>query len=67
LKACACAPKEGRYKFLKIGRPMDEMSFEAGIGRARAIAIRDPESIKTKELERHGIRAGEPPQPVRKR
>jgi len=43
------------------------MPFEAGIGRARVIAIRDPESIKTKELERHGIRAGEAPQPARKR
>ena len=45
--------------FVKNGKSMDEMPFEAAIGRARVIAIRDPESIKTKELERHGIRAGE--------
>ena len=45
--------------FLKNGKTIDEMPFEAAIGRARVIAIRDPESIKTKELERHGIRAGE--------
>jgi len=45
--------------FVKNGKSIDEMPFEAAIGRARVIAIRDPESIKTKELERHGIRAGE--------
>ena len=45
--------------FVKNGKKIDEMPFEAAIGRARVIAIRDPESIKTKELERHGIRAGE--------
>ena len=45
--------------FVKNGKTIDEMPFEAAIGRARVIAIRDPESIKTKELERHGIRAGE--------
>ena len=45
--------------FVKDGKSIDEMPFEAAIGRARVIAIRDPESIKTKELERHGIRAGE--------
>ena len=45
--------------FVKNGKSIDEMPFEAAIGRARVIAIRDPESIKPKELERYGIRAGE--------
>jgi arylformamidase len=38
---------------------IDQLPFEAGVGPARVIAIRDPERITVSELERHAIRAGE--------
>lgn len=38
---------------------IDELPFEAGVGPARVIAIRDPERITVAELEPHGITAGE--------
>ena len=38
---------------------IDQLPFEAGVGSARVIAIRDPERITVAELEPHGIGAGE--------
>jgi arylformamidase len=38
---------------------VDQLPFEAGVGPARVIEIRDPERITVAELEPHGIRAGE--------
>ena len=38
---------------------IDQLPFEAGVGPARVIAIRDPERITVTELEPHGIGAGE--------
>ena len=45
--------------FLKDGKGMETMPIEATIGRARVIAIRDPEAIRVKELEGQGITKGE--------
>src|SRR5262252_4930226 len=41
------------------GAAIDQMPFEAAVGPARVIAIRDPERITVKELEPHHISAGE--------
>jgi arylformamidase len=38
---------------------IDQLPFEAGVGPARVIAIRDPARITVAELEPHGIGAGE--------
>jgi arylformamidase len=38
---------------------IDQLPFEAGVGPARVIAIRDPERITVAELEPHRIGAGE--------
>jgi arylformamidase len=45
--------------FLRDGRPMDALPFNAVVGRARIIEIEDTESIKADELDRHDIEAGE--------
>src|SRR5215470_9844252 len=38
---------------------IDQLGFEAGVGPARVIAIRDPERITVAELEPHDIGAGQ--------
>ena len=38
---------------------IDRMPLDATIGRARVIAIRDPELVRVRELEKHPIRRGE--------
>src|SRR5262245_4223974 len=43
--------------FVRTGKGLDEMPLEATIGRARVVAVDDPESIKVEHLE--GLRAGE--------
>jgi arylformamidase len=45
--------------FLKGGAGIDAMPPEAGIGRARVLAIKDPVSIGAEELRGHRIRRGE--------
>ena len=45
--------------FIAGGSSMDQLPFEAAIGRARVIAIENRKRITAGELERHGIRAGE--------
>jgi len=45
--------------FLAGGRTMDKMPLEAIIGPARVIEIKDRESIKPEELQRHKIQPGE--------
>ena len=45
--------------FVRGGKGLDEMPFEATIGRARVIEIHDPESVKPDELQPHSIRGGE--------
>src|SRR3989338_4930953 len=44
--------------FIKKTEPIDRMPFEATVGPARVIGIRDPESIKPAELEKHGTKKG---------
>ena len=38
---------------------IDRMPFDATIGRARVIPIRDPQLVRVRELEKHAIRRGE--------
>jgi arylformamidase len=45
--------------FIEHGKTIDQMPFDATVGKARVIAIQDPESIKVAELEQHAIQAGE--------
>jgi arylformamidase len=45
--------------FVRGGKGLDEMPLTAGIGRARVIEIRDPESVKPEDLDLHGLRRGE--------
>ena len=45
--------------FLEGGASVYEMPFDAVIGRARVIEIKDEQSVKPEELTRHNIRAGE--------
>jgi arylformamidase len=45
--------------FIRDGRPMDALPFNAVVGRARIIEIEDEEAIKPDELDRHEIEAGE--------
>jgi arylformamidase len=50
---------DGPIHFVQDGKGLDEMPFDATIGRARVIEISDPESIKPKELHPHGLQRGE--------
>lgn len=45
--------------FIGGAATMDDLPFEAAMGRARVIEIEDPESIKPEELARWHIRRGE--------
>lgn len=45
--------------FIRGGGSIDEMPPDTAVGRARVIEIKDPESVKVKELEPYNIRAGE--------
>jgi len=45
--------------FIANGKSIDEIPFEAVIGRARVIEIDDPKSIKSRELRQHRIQRGE--------
>lgn len=45
--------------YIKGGKGLDEMPFDASIGPARVIEILDEESITVEELIRHGICQGE--------
>jgi arylformamidase len=45
--------------FIRDGKGLDEMPFDATMGRARVIEISDQHSIKTDELRPHDIRKGE--------
>lgn len=45
--------------FIRKGKAINEMPFEAMMGPARVIEILDPESVKPDELKRHRIRRGE--------
>jgi arylformamidase len=45
--------------FMYGGSSIDQMPLDTGVGPARVIEIKDRESIKTNELEPHGIKAGE--------
>jgi len=45
--------------FIYGGGSIDEMPLDTTIGRARVIEIKDPESVKVKELEPYDIRSGE--------
>jgi arylformamidase len=45
--------------FVRGGAGIDEAPLDAAVGAARVIPIRDRESIKPGELERHAIRRGE--------
>lgn len=47
------------YHFLAHGQGIDQMPFDATIGKARVIQIHDPVSIKPEELKVHKIRPGE--------
>ena len=45
--------------FIQKGKSIDEMPFEATVGPARVIEIKDRESIKPEELRIHKIKSGE--------
>ncbi len=45
--------------FIRGGKSIDTMPIEATIGRARVLAISDPQAIKVNELEPHAIQPGE--------
>jgi arylformamidase len=45
--------------FLRGTAGIDEMPFDATIGRARVIQIRDPKLVRVRELEKAGIKRGE--------
>lgn len=45
--------------FLPTGRGIDAMPVDAGVGRARVIAIKNPALITVEELRRHRVRRGE--------
>lgn len=45
--------------FVRSGLGIDAMPIDAGVGRARVIAIKDPALITVGELRRHRIRRGE--------
>jgi arylformamidase len=50
---------DGPRHFLQTGKGLDEMPFDATLGLARVIEIRDPESIKPGELHPLAIQQGE--------
>lgn len=50
---------DGPLHFIAEGLGLHEMPLDAAIRPARVIEIRDPESIKRKELELHHIQPGE--------
>ena len=50
---------DGPRHFLQTGKGLDEMPFDATLGLARVIEIRDPESIKPDELLPLAIQQGE--------
>jgi arylformamidase len=50
---------DGPRHFLQTGKGLDEMPFDATLGLARVIEIRDPESIKPDELRPLAIQQGE--------
>jgi arylformamidase len=45
--------------FIDGATTIDAMPFEATVGSARVIQIKDREAIKVKEIERYAIRRGE--------
>ena len=45
--------------FIRTGKSISEMPFDATIGPARVLAIADPESVKPGELASRNIRSGE--------
>jgi arylformamidase len=45
--------------FIPGGSTISDMPLDATLGRTRVIEIRDPETIKVKELEKHDIKKGE--------
>lgn len=45
--------------FIKSGKSIDQMPFDAVMGPARVILIRDPKWIQIKELEKYHIQKGE--------
>ena len=45
--------------FIRDGKGLDEMPFDATMGRARVIEVSDQHSIKADELRPHDIRKGE--------
>ena len=45
--------------FIKNGSTISDMPLDATIGPARVIEIKDPETIKVAELEKHDIKKGE--------
>ncbi len=45
--------------FVRGGARIDAFPPDAGVGRARVIAIRHPRQVTARELARHGVRAGE--------
>jgi arylformamidase len=45
--------------FIADGETISDMPLDATIGPARVIEIKDPESIKAKELKEHNIKKGE--------
>ena len=61
LEMCAHAAThmDAPAHFILGGASIDQMPLTTGLGRARVIAIADPESIKPAELAKHRIRPGE--------
>lgn len=47
------------YHFISAGKGIDQMPFDATVGKARVIEIRDHMSIKPNELKAHKIHHGE--------
>src|SRR3989338_8322452 len=45
--------------FLSGGRAIDQMPFEAVVGPARVLTIKDQECVTARELDKHNIRPGE--------
>ena len=50
---------DGINHFIKGGIGVDQMPLEAGIGKARVIAIKDPKQITVAEIEPHNLQPGE--------
>jgi arylformamidase len=45
--------------FIPGGSTVSDMPLDATVGRARVLEIKDPETIKIQELEKHNLRKGE--------